>query len=84
MNSSHKVHYDDIIYEINLLVKKIKNGSASLKDRQLCERLTDSLQNVLKGFTDLSPTDVWVAKETIEMSRYTCEKYGTPAVNDKI
>lgn len=84
MNSSHKLQYDDIINHINLLVKKIKNGSASVKDRQLCEKLTDTLQNVLKGFTDIDSTDRWVAKETIEMSRYTCQKYGTPVVNDKI
>lgn len=84
MNSSHKLQCNDIVYEINILVKKIKNGSASLKDRQLCEKLTDTLQNVLKVFTDIDSKDEWVARETIEMSKYTCQKYGTPAVNDKI
>lgn len=84
MNSSHKLQCDDIIYEINFLVKKIKSGSASIKEMQLCEKLTETLQNVLKVFTDIDSTDRWVAKETIEMSKYTCEKYGTPVVNDKI
>lgn len=84
MNSSHKVQCDDIIYEINLLVKKIKSGTASIREKQLCEKLTDTLQNVLRVFSDIDSKDRWVAKETIEMSKYTCEKYGSPAVNDKI
>lgn len=84
MNSSHKLQYDDIINHINLLVKKIKGGSASIKDVQLCEKLTDALQNVVKGFTDIDSFDRWVAKETIEMSKYTCEKYGSHSMNDKI
>lgn len=84
MNSSHKLQCDDIISQINLLVKKIKSGSASIKDRQLCEKLTDALQNVLRGFSDIESSDRWVAEETIEMSRYTCKKYGSPTSNDKI
>lgn len=84
MNSSHKLQCDDIISQINLLVKKIKSGSASIKDRELCEKLTSTLQNVLKVFSDIDSEDRWVAKETIEMSRYTCKKYGAPADNDKM
>ena len=84
MNSSHKLEYDDIINHINLLVKKIKCGSASVKDIKLCEKLTDALQNVVKGFADGDTFDIWVAKETIEMSKYTCEKYGAHSMNDKI
>ncbi len=83
-NSSHNLKCDDIISEINSLVKKIKSGSASIKDLQICEKLTDTLQNVLKGFSDIDAFDRWVAKETIEMSRYTCKKYGSAPVNDKI
>jgi hypothetical protein len=84
VNSSHEIKCEDIISEINKLVKKIKDGSASVKDLQICEKLTDTLQNVLKGFTDINNFDRWVAKETIEMSRYTCKKYGAPHENDKI
>lgn len=84
VNSSHEVRCDDIISEINKLVKKIKNGSASVKELQVCEKLTDTLQNVVKGFADIDNFDRWVAKETIEMSRYTCKKYGAPSANDKI
>ena len=84
VNSSHEIKCDDIISQINLLVKKIKSGTASVKDMQVCEKLTDSLQNVLKGFSDIDAFDRWVAKETIEMSRYTCKKYGSIAQNDKI
>lgn len=84
VNSSHKVKCEDIISEINNLVKKIKNGTASVKELQICEKLTDTLQNVLKGFADIDNFDRWVAKETIEMSRYTCKKYGATAANDKI
>lgn len=84
VNSSHKVKCEDIISEINNLVKKIKNGTATVKDLQICEKLTDTLQNVIKGFADIDNFDKWVAKETIEMSRYTCKKYGSPEMNDKI
>jgi hypothetical protein len=84
VNSSHEVKCEDIISEINKLVKKIKDGSASVKDLQICEKLTDTLHNVLKGFTDINNFDRWVAKETIEMSRYTCKKYGATSENDKI
>jgi hypothetical protein len=84
VNSSHNIKCEDIVSEINLLVKKIKSGSATLKDLQICEKLTDTLQNVLKGFSDIDAFDRWVAKETIEMSRYTCKKYGSTPVNDKI
>jgi|694.fasta_scaffold21007_25 hypothetical protein len=84
VNSSHNLKCEDIISEINSLVKKIKNGTATVKDLQICEKLTDVLQNVLKGFSDVDAFDRWVAKETIEMSRYTCKKYGSKPVNDKI
>ncbi len=84
VNSSPNIKCDDIISEINLLVKKIKNGGATVKDLQICEKLTDTLQNVLKGFSDIDAFDRWVAKETIEMSRYTCKKYGQVSRNDKI
>lgn len=84
VNSSHNIKCEDIISEINLLVKKIKSGTASVKDLQICEKLTDTLQNVLRGFTDIDAFDRWVAKETIEMSRYTCKKYGAPYDSDKI
>lgn len=70
--------------QINNLVKKIKNGSATIKDLQVCEKLTDTLQNVLNSFTDIDPFDKWVAKETIEMSRYACKKYGSGPIDDKI
>lgn len=84
VSSSHEIKCDTIVSEINLLVKKIKSGTASIKDVKLCEKLTDSLQNVIKGFSDIDAFDRWVAKETIEMSRYTCKKYGAPADNDKM
>ena len=84
VNSSREVKCEDIISEINKLLKKIKGGSASIKEYQICEKLTDTLQNVIKGFTDVDSFDRWVAKETIEMSRYTCKKYGATAANDKI
>ena len=84
VNSSREVKCEDIISEINKLLKKIKGGSASIKEYQICEKLTDTLQNVIKGFTDGDSFDRWVAKETIEMSRYTCKKYGAPSANDKI
>lgn len=84
VNSSHDVKCNDIVSEINSLLKKIKDGKASLKDLEICQKLTDTLQNVLKGFTDIDAFDRWVAKETIEMSRYTCKKYGYNTVNDKI
>jgi len=84
VNSSHNIKCEDIISEINILVKKMKTGSATIKDLQICEKLTDTLQNVLKGFTDIDAFDRWVARETIEMSRYTCKKYGHQPKNDKI
>ena len=84
VNSSHNDRCEDIVSQINLLLKKIKGGSANLKDLEVCEKLTDTLQNVLKGFTDINAFDRWVAKETIEMSRYTCKKYGLVSMNDKI
>lgn len=84
VNSSPKIKCDDIVSEINRLVKKIKNGRASFKEVQVCEKLTDSLQNVLKSFTDIDSFDRWVATEAIEMSRYTCKKYGATCENDKI
>jgi uncharacterized protein YwgA len=84
VNLSHKSGCEDIISEINKLVKKIKSGTASVKELQICEKLTDTLQNVIKSFADIDNFDRWVAKETIEMSRYTCKKYGSYSVNDKI
>jgi len=84
VNSSPSIKCEDIVSEINNLVKKIKAGTATVKDLQICEKLTDTLQNVLKTFTDIDAFDTWVAKETIEMSRYTCKKYGHLPMNDKI
>lgn len=84
VNSSHEIKCEDIISQINLLVKKMKAGKASVKDMQVCEKLTESLQNVLKSFSDIDAFDRWVAKETIEMSLYTCRKYGSSVQNDKI
>jgi len=84
VNSSPDIRCEDIVSQINSLLKKIKGGSATLKDLEICEKLTDSLQNVLKGFTDIDAFDRWVAKETIEMSRYTCKRYGSVSMNDKI
>jgi hypothetical protein len=84
VNSSHDLECEDIVSQINLLVKKIKCGTATVKELQICEKLTDALQNVLKSFSDIDAFDRWVAKETIEMSRYTCKKYGSAPANDKI
>jgi hypothetical protein len=84
VNSSPKIKCDDIVSQINILVKKIKDGRATVRDLQICEKLTDTLQNVLKGFTDIDAMDRWIAKETIEMSRYTCNRYGTSRESDKI
>jgi hypothetical protein len=83
VNSSHD-NYRDIVSEINFILKKIKRGAASSSDVLVCETLTNALQGMIKKFTDTDPFDMWVAKETVEMSRYTCKKYGHLAINDKI
>jgi len=84
VNSSPNIKCDDIVTEINRLVKKIKSGRATIKEIQICQRLADALQNVLKSFTDVDPFDRWVASEVVEMSRYTCKKYGQTSLDDKI
>lgn len=84
VNLSHDEVCDGLIKQINILIKKIKGGTASLKEFEVCQRLTNGLQNIIDEFTDIDKFDKWVAKETIEMSRYTCDKYGTNLKNDKI
>jgi|GEM_PF-5586588 len=83
VNLSHN-RYQEIVSEINFILKKIKSGAASKSEMLVCENLTDALQGMVKKFTDTDAFDMWVAKETIEMSRYTCKKYGHLAMNDKI
>lgn len=84
VNSSHNVVCGSMIDHIALLLKKIKSGSASLKEFEVCRGLTNKLQVMIDEFTDIDQFDRWVAKETIEMSRYTCDKYGTDLKNDRI
>ena len=83
-NLSFKMDCEGVVSQINNLIKKIKSGNASARDLEVCEKLTDVLQNGLKGFLDLEEFDRWVARETIDMSRYTCRKYGHHPINDKI
>lgn len=84
VNSSPKIKCGDVISEINDILKKIKLGAATKNDFKVCENLTNTLQDILGWFSDIDSSDRWLAKETIEMSRYTCKKYGAPSANDKI
>lgn len=84
MNSYHNIRCEDIVDQINNLIKKIKHGTASKKDFKLCNTLTDYLQKFVNNFTDIDEFDKWVAVETIEMSRYTCDKYDRSPSSDKI
>lgn len=84
VNSSHDDSCENIIFSINELIKKIKSGRAVQRDLEMCEKLTNSLQNSLKRFKDISSLNQWMIRETIEMSRYTCSRYGSASKNDKI
>lgn len=84
MNLSPKQKCDELVSEINFILKKIKNGTASNIDLDICEKMTGVLASMIKSFSDSDPFDRWVAKETVEMSKYTCKKYGHLAMNDKI
>lgn len=76
--------WNTIINEINILVKKIKSGSADNNEVKVCENLARSLQNIIAAEKDIDPLDVWLAKEAIEMSKYTCKRYVKDDKNDKI
>ena len=75
---------EDVIDRINNLVKKIKTGAASERDLTLCNSLTNYLQKFISTFREPSDFDVWVAKETVEMSRYVCGRYAHIKQDDKI
>lgn len=74
----------DLIFEISSLLKKIKSGIADVKELNKCENLTKTLQGMLKSSIKFSESDLWFAKEIVEMSQYTCKKYGHLIINDKI
>lgn len=84
VNSSNNIKCEDIIDQINNLIKKIRRGTASAMDITSCKKLTDYLQQFINNFSDIDEFDKWVAKEIIEMSRYTCEKYDRSLSSDKI
>lgn len=84
VNSYNNIKCEDVVDQINNLIKKIKHGTASKKEFILCKSLTDYLQKFVSNFTEIDEFDKWVAVETIEMSRYTCDKYERSRSSDKI
>lgn len=80
----YKKNEEGIVYEINDLLKKIKTGCANFQELTQCKKLTKTLKYILNKSNNLSESDKWIAKETVEMSNYTCKKYGHLAINDKI
>lgn len=84
VNLSHDIKCNSIVDQITLLIKKIKSGNFTESDYSLCKKLTEYLQNFISKFSDIDEFDRWVATETIEMSKYTCEKYDRSPSNDKI
>lgn len=83
-NLSRDQKCSELVSEINNILKKIKSGRASSIDLDICKKMTNVLSSMIKSFSDSDPFDTWVAKETVEMSKYTCKKYGHLAMNDKI
>lgn len=84
-NSSHSsIKCEDLVSQINDLVKKIKIGNATISELNLCKKLTKYLKNFINKFSDIDEFDRWVAKETIEMSEYTCARYDRSKISDKI
>jgi hypothetical protein len=83
-NSSHNIKCEDLVTQINNLVKKIKIGNATVAELNLCKKLTKYLKNFISKFSDIDEFDKWVAQETIEMSEYTCARYDRSAISDKI
>ena len=83
-NLSHNINCQDIVSEINRLVKKIKIGRANSNDINLCKKLTNYLQQFINKFTDIDDIDKWIANETISMSKFECDKYDRRVINDKI
>lgn len=84
-NLSHSsIQCEDLISQINNLVKKIKAGRATVAEFNLCKKLTKYLKNFINKFSDIDEFDKWVAKETIEMSEYTCARYDRTSISDKI
>lgn len=82
--SPNSIKCEDVVDQISTLVKKIKSGLASKNDIANCKKLTGYLQKFISNFQDIDEFDRWVAKETIEMSNYTCARYERSALNDKI
>lgn len=83
-NLSRDQKCNELVSEINNILKKIKSGRATGVDLDLCKKMTVVLNSMIKSFSDHDPFDRWMAKETVEMSKYTCKKYGHLAMNDKI
>lgn len=87
VNSSHNSDSSgclDIVSLLNSIVKRIKSGSATNQEVNLCAKLSNLLQSFLDNFKDVDELDRWIAEETIEMSKYTCERYDSSPTNDKI
>lgn len=84
MNLSHDIKCQGIVDQIFILLKKIKSGSCTEKDISLCKKLTNYLQSLVSKFSDIDEFDRWIANETIEMSKYTCDKYERSLQSDKI
>lgn len=83
VNSSHNNGCVDIINLLNSILKKIKSGSATNQEIKLCDKLSNLLESLIDS-KDIDSVDKWIAEETIEMSKYRCNRYDSLPANDKI